>query len=104
MLKRRTGPERRERDVQQSLRRVATRLGIETRKMGGFTNYRGAPDLLLLGPGKRHGWIEVKREGGKLTELQVREHEVLRATGFFVGVVYGDDDIERVLAEYLTRA
>jgi hypothetical protein len=58
---------------------------------------------MLLGPGKRHGWIEVKREGGKLTELQAREHERLGEAGFFVGVVYGDPDIERVLASYLRR-
>jgi hypothetical protein len=90
-----------ERDVQKTLRNVAEKLGITTRKMGGYTMYRGAPDLLLLGPGPRHGWIEVKREGGQLTELQAREHEVLRDAGFFVGVVYGDPDIERVLAAYL---
>lgn len=97
----RDGVPRRERDVQESLRRIAKSLGIATRKMGGYTMYRGAPDLLLLGPGPRHGWIEVKREGGKLTELQEREHEVLRAAGFFVRVVYGDGEIEDALAAYL---
>jgi hypothetical protein len=91
---------RRERDVQKTLREVAKRLGIETRKCA-WTAFRGAPDLLLLGPGARHGWIEVKREGGKLTPLQAAEHPKLRAAGFFVGVVYGDPDIERVLAAYL---
>ena len=89
--------------MQASLRRIATSLGIETRKMGGWTLYRGAPDLILLGPGARHGWIEVKREDGKLTALQEREHARLREAGFWVGVVYGDGDVERVLAEYLAR-
>ena len=69
--------------------------------MGGWTMYRGAPDLMLLGPGPKHGWIEVKREDGKLTALQVREHARLREAGFWVGVVFGDSGIERVLAEYL---
>ena len=95
-----SGKARHERDVQESLRRIARSLGIETRKTG-WVQYRGAPDLLLLGPGKRHGWIEVKREGGKLTELQAREHEVLKAAGFFVYVVHGDPDIESALAAYL---
>lgn len=87
--------------MQKRLRAVAKRLGIETRKTT-WTQYRGAPDLLLLGPGKRHGFIEVKREGGELTVLQAREIARLEAAGFWVGVVYGDRGIEPVLAAYLS--
>lgn len=89
-----------ERDVQKTLRAVAKRLGIETRKTA-WAMYRGAPDLLLLGPGARHGFLEVKREGGRCTELQEREFARLRAAGFWVGVCVGDAEIEERLAEYL---
>jgi hypothetical protein len=93
---------RRERDVQESFRRIARRLGIVTRKTT-WTQFRGAPDLLLLGPGRRHGFVEVKREGGQLTPLQLREILRLRAAGFFVAVCSGDRDVERVLTAYLTH-
>lgn len=86
--------------MQKTLRAVAKRLGIETRKAAWY-GYRGAPDLLLLGPGRRHGFIEVKREGAQCSALQIREHERLRAAGFWVGVCDGDDDIDYVLSNYL---
>lgn len=86
--------------MQKTLRAVAKRLGIETRKAAWY-GYRGAPDLLLLGPGRRHGFLEVKREGGELTVLQAREIARLEQAGYWVGVCYGDAEIEPLLAAYL---
>lgn len=44
---------------------------------------KGAPDLYVLG----WGWLEVKREKGKLTEEQEAMHELLAAHGERVAVV-----------------
>ena len=90
--------------MQKRLRLYAAKLGIETRKVN-WTSHRGAPDLLLLGPGERMGWIEVKRdEGSKLTPLQVREQDILREAGCWVETCYGDGDIAFTVGDYLLDA
>ena len=62
--------------------------GGEVRKVE-WSGRRGAPDLLVLMPG-RHFFIEVKAPGEKPRPEQVREHERLSAAGFDVFVSDGD--------------
>lgn len=51
-----------------------------------LTNMNGIPDLLLLKDGKA-SFVEVKRPGGKLRELQAYRAEQLRRLGFDVQVM-----------------
>jgi hypothetical protein len=72
----------------------------QVRRLGGvaykFTSpgHRSVPDRLLLFPGGRVLFMELKRKGKKATPKQLLEHEKLRRLGFRVEVC---DTKERVL-------
>lgn len=57
----------------------------------GICNMPGWPDLQLMKDG-RVWFAEVKRPGGKPTDLQKAVHERLRANGFDVRVLEGVPD------------
>jgi len=79
------------------------REGIKAR--GGeaykFTspNRRSVPDRLVLMPGGRASFVELKREGEKATDMQLREHEHLRSLGFDVQVVIGNQGLKDYFEE-----
>ena len=54
--------------------------------------FAGVPDRLLLLPGGKMAFAEVKRQGEKPRPLQLRRHETLRRLGFMVFVV--DDEVQ----------
>ena len=56
-------------------------------------NLNGVPDRLLLFPGGRAAFAEVKAPGQKPRPLQVHRMEQLRKLGFKVFVV---DDVEKI--------
>lgn len=74
--------------VVQQIKALVKSYGGEVRKVE-WSGRRGAPDLLVLMPG-RHFFIEVKAPGEKPRPEQLREHERLRVAGFDVFVVDGD--------------
>lgn len=51
--------------------------------------HRGVPDRLVLWPGGRTEFVELKAPGKKATLQQMREHERLRRLGFKVTVLDG---------------
>ena len=53
------------------------------------TSANGIPDILLLQPEGKIKFIEVKREDGKLSEIQKYRIEQLQKLGFEVEVIYG---------------
>ena len=65
------------------------------RQLGGWAykfvspNHRGVPDRLVLWPGGRAEFVELKAPGKKPTLRQLREHERLRRLGFKVTVLDG---------------
>ena len=61
--------------------------------------YDGVPDRLLLLPGGRVAFAEVKAHGGKLRPLQIRRHGVLRRLGFPVYVIDDARQIGEMLDE-----
>jgi len=85
----------REAQLQRTLRERLKKLGFATRKVQ-WVGCRGAPDLLVLF-GSSHEFVEVKTQGGKLTPLQRREHEILRAGGFHVHTIYGEFGVKLYL-------
>jgi len=73
---------------------------IQTIKaMGGIATkfispgFDGMPDRLLLLPGGRIAFVEVKSTGCKPRPLQARRHDILRSLGFKVYVI---DDIGQI--------
>ena len=62
---------------------------------------RGIPDRLLLLPGGRVLFVELKRSvGGKFEPLQERWHLKLRRMGFTVVVCYTKTQVDTLLEEY----
>ena len=57
----------------------------------------GVPDRLVLMPGGKAAFVEVKAPGRKPRPLQIRRISQLRRLGFQVFVVDGTDQIEEVL-------
>jgi len=57
----------------------------------------GMPDRLVLLPGGRILFVEVKAPGKKPRPLQIHRHEQLRALGFRVVVIDGDGRISELL-------
>ena len=83
---------------------IERRLTIRVRMAGGmclkFTSpsTRGVPDRIVLLPGGRISFVELKAPGRKSTRLQRIMHERIRSLGFPVHVLDGMDQIEEVVA------
>ncbi len=55
--------------------------------------FDGMPDRLVLLPGGKMGFVELKAPGKKARPLQIARHRLLRRLGFKVYVI---DDIEKI--------
>ena len=84
-------------------RTIEQELAARTRAMGGiapkFTSpgFDGMPDRLVLLPGGRMGFVELKAPGRKPRPLQLVRHRLLRRLGFKVYVIDGIEQIDSVL-------
>ena len=84
---------------------LETRLTRAVRKNGGLAlkfvspGMAGVPDRLLLFPGGRIAFAEVKAPGEKPRPLQIHRMEQLRELGFRVHVVDSEEKINQVVAE-----
>lgn len=87
-----------EKEIEQKLVRAV-------RAAGGFAlkfispGYDGVPDRLLLLPGGRIAFAEVKAHGMKPRPLQMRRHGMLRRLGFKVYVIDDEEQIGGILDE-----
>lgn len=74
-------------------------LRLMTKARGGLClkfvspGWNGAPDRIVLLPGEKMGFVEVKAPGQKPRSLQFFRHEQLRHLGFQVFVLDNPDDI-----------
>ena len=70
---------------------------------GGMTykwvspNMVGVPDRIVIMPGGRVYFVEVKSMDGKLSPVQVRRLKELEALQAKVYVVYGTEDVDRLM-------
>ena len=84
---------------------VERRLRAETLKRKGLAlkfvspGLDGVPDRIVLLPGGRMAFIELKAPGKKLRPLQVKRKEQLESLGFLVYCVDGIEQIGGVLDE-----
>lgn len=61
--------------------------------------FDGMPDRMVLMPGGRIAFVEVKAPGEKPRPLQLSRHRLLRRLGFRVYVLDGAEQIETILRE-----
>ena len=61
--------------------------------------FDGMPDRLVLLPGGRMGFVELKAPGKKPRALQLARHRLLRRLGFKVYVIDEINQIDSVLEE-----
>ena len=80
----------REKDVEKYLVKRVKEVGGEVRKVS-WVGRRGAPDRLILLPGKMI-WAELKGAGGRLAPHQEREIDRFRAAGAYVQVMWSVTD------------
>lgn len=87
----------RERDIEQKLVKAVEHAGGKAWK---FTSpgTDGVPDRILLFPGGRIAFAELKAPGRKLRPLQERRKVQLAALGFTVFVIDKTDQIPAVIA------
>ena len=88
----------RERDIEQKLvKAVKAAGGICPKFVSPGTD--GMPDRIILLPGGRIGFAEVKSPGKKPRVLQVRRHRQLRKLGFPVFVLDDPEQIPGIIGE-----
>ena len=84
-------------------KRIEQKLVKMTSQLGGMAlkfispGCAGVPDRLVLMPGGKAAFVEVKAPGRKPRPLQIRRISQLRRLGFRVFVVDGTEQIEEVL-------
>ena len=78
---------------------------MEVKKIGGLAlkfvspGFDGVPDRIVLLPGGKIGFVEVKAPGEKPRPLQLARHNRLRQLGFKVYILDRTDQIGVILDE-----
>lgn len=91
----------RENNIEQKLVRAVKNMGGIAPKFIS-PGFDGMPDRLLLIPGGKMAFVEVKAMGCKPRPLQVRRLGMLRALGFLVFVLDDERQIGGILDEIRT--
>ncbi len=87
---------------------VESKLVKAVKLLGGLAlkfvspGFDGVPDRLVLLPGGKIAFIELKVEGKKMRPLQVRRKRQLEALGFLVYCIDKPDQIGGILDEIRT--
>lgn len=86
-------------------KQIEQKLRLAVKKAGGiapkFTSpgFDGVPDRIVLLPGGRMAFVEVKAPGEKPRPLQLARHKLLRSLGFQVYVLDDEQQIGGILDE-----
>ena len=86
----------RESTIEDHLVRRTNEIGGEVRQVK-WIGRRGAPARVVMLPGGRLYWVELKRPGQKAEPHQAREHERLRDMGQRVLIIDSFEAIEALL-------
>lgn len=87
----------RERVIEAHLRDGVKRLGGIAYKFTSPGN-TGVPDRLVLFPGGRLAFVELKAPGGRLSRMQERQIERIRGLGFRVSVLSSREEVDLFLS------
>jgi hypothetical protein len=88
-------------------RDLERRLSQEVKKAGGFCIklpanwYRGIPDRLILLPGARVVFVELKTDRGVVSAPQSRWVKALRGLGFDARVIKGEPELNEFLGTFM---
>lgn len=85
-----------ERDIERKLTKAVRRLGGICPKLS-CPGYDGMPDRLVLLPGGKAGFVEVKAPGKKPRPLQAARHRELARLGYKVYVLDAPEQIGGIL-------
>ena len=88
----------REKETERKLVRAVKKVGGICPKLVS-PGMDGMPDRMILLPGCRIGFVEVKAPGKKSRPLQVKRHKELETLGFPVFILDSLDQIPDVLRE-----
>ena len=88
----------REREVEQSLVRSVKRMGGICPKWVS-PGLDGVPDRIVLFPGGRIGFVELKAPGKKMRPLQKKRKEKLESLGYLVFCIDRTEQIGEALRE-----
>ena len=92
--------EKRERDIESSLRRQVEKMGGKFMKFTSPGN-DGVPDRIAILPGGRVWFVELKREGEKPTAVQKWQLEQLRKMGCNVALIIGKQEARAWIREVI---
>lgn len=88
-------PKTYERDIERYLvNQIAKRLKGKVYKLSGI---RGIQDRLIVLPRGIVWFVEVKREDGKISPLQVRRRKELQRLGHHTAVVWSRPEVDHLL-------
>ena len=86
-------------------KKIEGKLVSEAKKRGCIpvkllsASYNGLPDRMILAPGERVAFVELKAPGEKPRPIQIHRHKQLRALGFRVYVIYEAEQIGGMMDE-----
>ena len=82
---------------------IEKKLALEVKKRGGLAvkfvspGFDGMPDRILLMPGGKMAFVEVKAPGKRSRPLQMARHKLLRGLGFSVFILDDESQIGGIL-------
>ena len=85
---------------------IERRLSRKVKAAGGlalkFTppGWAGAPDRMVLFPGGKIIFVELKAPGKRPRPLQLKRHEELKALGFTVEVIDSPEGVDEFIRRY----
>ena len=91
----------REKEIELQLVRAVKKMGGRAVKFMS-PGFDGMPDRLVLLPGGKCGFVEVKAPGKKIRALQRVRHEMLKALGFKAYVLDAKEQIEEIINDICT--
>lgn len=90
----------RESSVENHLVEVCRRAGLPCLKFDP-SRCIGMPDRLVLLPGGKVMWVELKTDGGRLSEMQKYRHAELKKLGHEVRVIWTADQADQLINNIL---
>jgi hypothetical protein len=82
--------------LEKNLREKVRALGGLALKLWAIS-FSGLPDRMILMPGGRVYFAEIKETGKKPTPVQLRVHKLLRKLGFEVWVIDTNEELNKFL-------